>query len=176
MLAGMRRLLTPRWLARHAIMLVLVAGMLGLASWQVWRAAGGNLLSWGYTIQWPVFAGFVIVIWLREVRLALRGGAAGAAAPQAGGSDAPPAVGCPAAGPAAGRPVVTRRPVTHQDEDDPELAAYNDYLAWLNTHPQARPAAYPGPGWADDRPADRRPSDRRPADRRSAPRVRGTTS
>lgn len=150
MLAGMRRLLTPRWLVRHLIMVVLVAGMVGLAAWQLWRAAGGNLLSWGYTIQWPVFAGFVVFIWLREVRLARHGTGArdGAAAAGAGAAGAGPAVagGQPPAGP--GRPVVTRRRVRYQDEDDdPELAAYNDYLAWLNAHPQARPSDYPGPGW-----------------------------
>ena len=192
MLASMRRLLTPRWLARHVIMLVLVAGMLGLAGWQLWRAAGGNLLSWGYTLQWPVFAGFVVFIWLREVRLALRGdtgdpaGAAGAAGPEAAGSGASPGRGRPGTRPVAERPVVTRRPVAYHDEDDPELAAYNDYLAWLNTHPRARPADYPGPGWASgDPPAGRlaaggrgRSSDRladHPADRRPAPPVRGIT-
>jgi hypothetical protein len=44
-----------------------------------------------------------------------------------------------------GRPIrVPARPRAAADEDDPELAAYNDYLAWLATHPGARPGDYPG--------------------------------
>ena len=30
------------------------------------------------------------------------------------------------------------------DSDDPQLAAYNRYLAWLNANPHANPADYPG--------------------------------
>ncbi len=138
MLVAMRRLLTPRWLAWHALMIILVFGMLWLAGWQLWRAAGGNMLSWGYTVQWPVFAGFVVFIWAREVRRTLRGEPAMA--------PAPPEVTLPAAATAA--PVITRwaaRPVADSGEaDDLDLAAYNHYLAWLNAHPHARPDDYPG--------------------------------
>jgi hypothetical protein len=38
-------------------------------------------------------------------------------------------------------PVVSAAPA---DDDDPELAAYNDYLGWLAAHPGARPSDYPG--------------------------------
>ena len=134
----LRKLLTPRWLAGHALVLLLVAGMLGLAAWQFTRAAGGNALSWGYTFQWPVFAGFVVLIWAREVRRRLRGSPAPRPAQPPGTS--PPAP--------ARRPVITRPAVpadaAYQDADDPDLAAYNRYLAWLNAHPGARPADYPG--------------------------------
>lgn len=136
MLAAMRRLLTPRWLAWHALMIILVLGMLGLAGWQLTRAAGGNMLSWGYTVQWPVFAGFVVFVWAREVRRMLRGEPAVAPSPP------------PATPPASATPVITRRaarsaPVTDEARD-PQLAAYNRYLAWLNANPHARPADYPG--------------------------------
>ena len=30
------------------------------------------------------------------------------------------------------------------EDEDPELAAYNRYLAWLNAHPGASPRDYPG--------------------------------
>ena len=48
-----------------------------------------------------------------------------------------------------GSPVTVGRPVrvatpSAPAEDDAELAAYNDYLAWLAAHPAARPTDYPG--------------------------------
>ncbi|HLV57744.1 MAG TPA: hypothetical protein VKY81_02560 [Natronosporangium sp.] len=156
----MRRLLTPRWLLHHLLMIVLVAGMLGLAVWQLYRARSGNLLSWGYTLQWPVFAGFVVFIWAREVKLALAAGASDTPPEQSGarrergGARRRPGT-APSADPgrATRRPVVTRRPPVYDDSGDPQLAAYNDYLAWLNAHPWARPADYPGPGRTSADPA-----------------------
>jgi acyl dehydratase len=122
---AVKRLLTPGWLAAHALMVLLVLGMLGLAVWQLYRARGGNTLSWGYTFQWPVFAGFVVFFWWREVRRVLRGEPARTAVP-------------------ARAAVPDPRPEAYDDSDDPELAAYNRMLAWLRAHPEARPADYPG--------------------------------
>jgi hypothetical protein len=127
----MRRLLTPGWLAWHALMVAAVVTMLWLGAWQLSRAAGGNALSWGYAIQWPVFAGFTVFLWSREVRRVRRGG---------------PAAGAPTAAPG---PVITRgasgpAEAAYDDSDDPELAAYNRYLAWLSANPGARPVDYPG--------------------------------
>src|SRR2546423_1879276 len=68
----MKGLWTPAWLARHLLALVLTAAFLALGWWQFHRAAGGNSLSWGYTFEWPVFAGFVVFLWYREVQLARR--------------------------------------------------------------------------------------------------------
>lgn len=139
----MRRLLTPGWLASHAVLVVSVAVMLWLAGWQLSRATGGNALSWGYALQWPVFAGFAVFIWGREVRRTL-GGARDT------GDDPPPGAPEGASGPpsrAARAPVVTRRApaaTAYDDRDDPELAAYNRYLAWLSANPGARPVDYPG--------------------------------
>src|SRR5436305_3916723 len=73
-LAGVRRFLTPRWLLRHAIALVLVVGCLALGWWQLDRARGGNALSYGYAVEWPVFALFVVFVWSREVRAERHGG------------------------------------------------------------------------------------------------------
>ena len=125
----MRRLVTRGWLARHALAAVLVAGCLALGWWQIRRAAGGNTLSWAYSVQWPVFAGFVVFIWWREVRRAL--GREPRAAARTGAQP-------------ARRPVITARPAPVVDDGaDPELTAYNDYLAWLSANPGARPADYP---------------------------------
>jgi DNA-binding transcriptional regulator of glucitol operon len=138
----MRRLLTPRWVACHVLMVVLTIGMLGLAGWQLARATSGNMLSWGYTLQWPVFAGFVVFIWAREVRRALRRGADTLAV---AANSAAPHAPAPAAPAPARRPVITRRAVpAHHDTDDPDLATYNRYLRWLNANPGARPADFPG--------------------------------
>jgi DNA-binding transcriptional regulator of glucitol operon len=123
-----RRLVTPRWLLVHAGVVVAVVTFLALGWWQVRRAAEGNLLSFGYAVEWPVFAAFVIFVWVREVRAARR-------------RDPPDAPSRPSA-PARPRPV--RSPVAQDDGDDPQLAAYNRYLAWLNENPQANPRDYPG--------------------------------
>jgi len=133
----MRRLLTPAWLVRHALAAVVVFAFLALGWWQIGRAASGNALSWAYAIEWPIFAGFVVVIWAREIRDALR---AGRAKPEAGPESEPLA-----AAPGTRRPVLTRRrPAAYDDPGDADLVAYNRYLAWLNANPGARPADYPG--------------------------------
>ena len=58
----MRRFLTFRWLLRHAAMVVLVVAFLALGWWQIGRARHGNLLSFGYAVEWPLFALFVIFL------------------------------------------------------------------------------------------------------------------
>jgi len=134
----MKGLWTPAWIARHVLALVLVAGCLGLGWWQFSRATGGNALSWGYTFEWPVFAGFFAFLWFREVQLARRGGK-DADAPSPAPADPEP----PDGSVRIGRPVRVTVPPAPADAD-PELDAYNDYLAWLAAHPAARPGDYPG--------------------------------
>ncbi|HEX5542807.1 MAG TPA: hypothetical protein VFX60_14795 [Micromonospora sp.] len=133
----MKRLLTREWIARHVVMVVLVASFLGLAWWQISRAAAGNSLSWAYAFEWPVFAAFVVFLWFREVRQTL----AEERAADPGSEVAEPT-------PASGirRPVRSPRRMAPPPEEaeDTELAAYNHYLAWLNANPAARPSDYPG--------------------------------
>jgi DNA-binding transcriptional regulator of glucitol operon len=112
-----RPLLTPGWLVKHALGLVLTLACAALAWWQVTRAADGNLLSYGYALLWPVFGAFVVVIWVREARLAVRGITEEAEPEPAPGYRAP---------------LITRRPAERTSAaaaDDPALTAYNEYLA-----------------------------------------------
>jgi DNA-binding transcriptional regulator of glucitol operon len=120
-------LLTPKWLVGHALVWVGVAAFLALGWWQAGRAAEGNVLSWAYTFEWPLFAIFLVYMWIREMRLAL--GRAPAEKPR----------------PAKRGPVITRQvPAAAVEDDpaDPKLAEYNRMLAWLSEHPEARPSDY----------------------------------
>ncbi|MBW4702837.1 MULTISPECIES: hypothetical protein [unclassified Micromonospora] len=140
----MKRLWTPAWILRHVALVVLVTGFLALGWWQISRAASGNTLSWAYAVEWPIFAGFVVFVWWREVRHTLRGPRAGSPS-----TTAPDPSGAASPGPATPtvrRPVrVTRVPAAPADgADDADLAAYNRYLTWLNDNPGARPGDYPG--------------------------------
>jgi DNA-binding transcriptional regulator of glucitol operon len=125
---------TPAWLIRHTVAAVLVLGFLGLGWWQIGRAASGNLLSYAYAVEWPVFAGFVVFVWWKEVR---RAQAARAASPGHSGTTSPDAEAPPLR---SSRPA--RSGPGYDDGDDPQLAAYNRYLAWLSANPTARPADY----------------------------------
>jgi hypothetical protein len=130
---------SPRWLVRHLLAAALVGTFLALGWWQFRRAVGGNLLSFGYAAEWPLFAAFVVAVWVREVRRER----AEAAARRSTGSD-----GAPVASAASLPPVRSTRPERagpgYDDSDDQDLAAYNRYLAWLAAHPNASRAEYPG--------------------------------
>jgi len=69
---AVRRLLTPPWIVLHcfAVVLTVAFGLLGW--WQLGRAQGGNAISWGYALEWPVFAIFTLAVWIRQMRLELR--------------------------------------------------------------------------------------------------------
>jgi hypothetical protein len=128
-------LLTPAWIAVHVGLVLAVATFGVLAWWQIGRAADGNLLSYGYAFEWPAFAAFTIWVWSVEVRKALRAARAQTVpTPQAEPADQ-----------SAPAPRRRRRNETaYDDSDDPELAAYNHYLAWFNANPHLTPADYPG--------------------------------
>jgi hypothetical protein len=124
-----RFLVTPRWLGWHAFTVLAVAGMLWLGDWQFRRAEAGNALSWAYTFEWPVFAVFGVVFWAKTIRDELKPPAEAGEAGDAGDVGLPP--GAMAAGGTAARSARGDGPA-EQEQDDPELAAYNAYLARLN--------------------------------------------
>jgi hypothetical protein len=124
--ATWRFLISPRWLAWHAFAVVAFWGMFWLGDWQFRRAMAGNGLSWAYTFEWPIFAVMGAIFWGKTIRDEFhirRGGVPEAAAP-----------GLPVGAMAAnGLPTTAGSMSGSADEpDDPELAAYNAYLAKLN--------------------------------------------
>ena len=108
-----RVLLTRRWLLRHVLLLVVLSAFTALAWWQVIRAGEGNLRSYAYAVEWPIFGVFVIYVWWKSIQDELKPGTL------------PP------------RPSKERAssPMNTEidDSSDPELAAYNRYLADLHT-------------------------------------------
>jgi hypothetical protein len=129
-LSRWRFLITPKWLGWHAFAVVAVLGMLWLGDWQFHRAEGGNALSWAYTFEWPIFAIFALVFWAKTIRDEFKPPAVpdhseDAELPVTAGSGARP--GRIAAGAARGA-----GGGDDEEADDPELAAYNAYLARLN--------------------------------------------
>lgn len=110
---------TPRWLGWHAFVAVAVAGMLMLGDWQWHRAIAGNALSWAYTFEWPIFAVFAVVFWIKTLRDEI--------APPVAGTSASEDVALPDGAMPAG----TRAAAATAGEDE-ELAAYNAYLARLH--------------------------------------------
>jgi hypothetical protein len=118
-----RFLFTPKWLGWHAFAVVAAAGMLWLGDWQFHRAESGNALSWAYTFEWPIFAIFAVVFWAKTIRDEFKPPAAPAEVERI---ELPASAGL----------VPGRRDGQDsgpgREADDPELAAYNAYLARLN--------------------------------------------
>ncbi len=119
----MRLLITPKWLGWHVFVILSAAGMLWLGNWQLHRAESGNSLSWAYTFEWPLFAIFAVVFWVKTIRdeVAPPAQAKPGDAFALPGGMPPPPPGAPRAAGGSADPA----------EDDEELAPYNAYLARL---------------------------------------------
>ena len=134
-------LITPRWLAWHAFAVFAAWGMLWLGDWQFHRAEGGNALSWGYTFEWPLFTIFGVIFWAKTIIDEYRtpGGAANRRAAKTGAAfSGLSASGLAEAGNSLPGRAHTAAMLDEEADDDPELAAYNAYLAKLHTRPGAR--------------------------------------
>jgi hypothetical protein len=103
------------------ILAVLV--MLWLGNWQLHRAESGNSLSWAYTFEWPLFAIFAVVFWVKTIRDEVHPPAQA----KPGDAFALPD-GIPAPPPGAPRPAGGG---AESAGDDEELAPYYAYLARL---------------------------------------------
>jgi DNA-binding transcriptional regulator of glucitol operon len=120
----LRSYLTPGWLLFHLVTLALAVTMVLLGRWQldVSDSKHFSLQNFGYAIQWWAFTAFALVMWARIVRD--RGRAERPASQRAEPAEQPHSE------------VPYRRYVMPSSSDagahaDPELAAYNDYLARL---------------------------------------------
>ena len=54
---------SPRAIRLHLTLVILLPGFILLGNWQLHRALTGNGLSWAYTIEWPLFALYAVVLW-----------------------------------------------------------------------------------------------------------------
>jgi DNA-binding transcriptional regulator of glucitol operon len=106
------RLLTPKWLLLHLLVAVLFVATFFLGYWQLTKAeAGGGAVNWSYALQWPLYGFMGLWFYLRMVKLELN---------RDPDDDAP------------GAAVVLYQRPRIDTSGDPELAAYNAYLAELN--------------------------------------------
>jgi len=116
-----RRFLSPRWVGLHILAVAMIVAFVPLGLWQ-WHRGGapdGGLRNYGYGIEWWVFAGFVIFMWVKLVRDELKPPAERRATVRGEAAVQQPAGALRAA-------------AAEAQEPDPELDAYNAYLASLH--------------------------------------------
>ena len=116
--SALRRLVRPGWLVLHLVALVGFVGCVGLGRWQWQRAEElGRIQNYSYALEWWLFAAFAVFLWVKTMADSLE-------EPDDDlGAETEQAVALP--------------PVTEQDdEDDPELAAYNRHLRELHARAQ----------------------------------------
>jgi hypothetical protein len=110
--------------------------------WQFHRALQGNGRSWGYTFEWPIFAIFGVVFWVKTVRDELQPARQGGVQPReialpagAGraGSTGPAGTGPAGTGPAGTWQAESGQMPAADEPADQELAEYNAYLAKLSS-------------------------------------------
>ena len=133
-----KRWLSGRALGLHVLLAVVVPACLLAGWWQVHRALSGNLLSYLYSVEWPIFAVIAIVGWWQLVHDVPLEGEEGARRPPAlkfllRDNEELPA----------------QQLVWDPALETPELQAYNEYLgslarrgkrkSWAN--PRGLPAA-----------------------------------
>jgi DNA-binding transcriptional regulator of glucitol operon len=106
------RLLTLRWVLMHLLVVALFVATFFLGHWQLTKAeAGGGAVNWSYALQWPLYGLMGLGFYIRMLRDELR---------RDPDEDEP------------GNAVVLYQRPRIDTTGDPELAAYNAYLAELN--------------------------------------------
>ena len=110
------RWLSKRALRLHLALLIAVPGCTAAGWFELTRALSGNELSWVYVFEWPFFGGFACYLWWRLVHDDDEPGRIGKAAAARGAAVIDAEAGQQSTEPAA----------------DPQLAAWNEYLARLH--------------------------------------------
>ncbi|TFV52244.1 metalloprotease [Blastococcus sp. TF02A-35] len=106
------RLLTPKWVLLHLLVAALFVATFFLGAWQLGKAEdGGGAVNWSYALQWPLYGFMGLWFYVRMVRDELR---------RDPDEDLP------------GNSLVLYQKPRIDTTGDPELAAYNAYLAELN--------------------------------------------
>ena len=106
------RLLTPRWVLLHLLVAALFVATFFLGFWQLGKAEdGGGAVNWSYALQWPLYGFMGLWFYVRMVREELH---------RDPDEEEP------------GNAVVLYQRPRIDTSGDPELAAYNAYLAELN--------------------------------------------
>jgi uncharacterized membrane protein len=130
-----RRVLTPKWLLADVAVLIAILVMLRLGLWQWDRAQSptGGIQNYAYAFQWPLFAVFTIVVWVKTLIEETR---RDPQAPRAPRAQALPPAGAgvrrqPGTAGAPGVRVGVATAVTIDDDDD-ETREWNQRLAALN--------------------------------------------
>ncbi|SFD72150.1 hypothetical protein SAMN04487819_102304 [Actinopolyspora alba] len=150
------RLLSPGWVLLHLVFLaaVVATGWLGWWQWERAHDAGGSFQNLGYALQWPLFGAFTVFLWYQVIRMSLGSVAEEAAEPVMDptlsdavpdtfgddGSDEaeqPPPDTAKSTAEKGESERLRRSPVPERapsvtEEEDPQLAEYNRYLAELN--------------------------------------------
>jgi DNA-binding transcriptional regulator of glucitol operon len=128
-----RILLSPKWLAGHLFVIAAVLVMLRLGLWQWHRSqsSSGGIQNYAYAFQWPCFAVFAIVLWVKTIRIELNESDDGEATTNGSRFAAGP-LPEPDIKKGPGVRVGITTAAYEPDEDDAEVAEYNAYLARLN--------------------------------------------
>ena len=107
-----RRLLTAKWVLLHLLVAALFVGTFFAGYWQLTKAeGGGGAVNWSYSVQWPLYGFMGLWFYSRMLRTELT---------RDPDADDP------------GNAVVLYQRPRIDTTGDPELAAYNAYLAELN--------------------------------------------
>jgi DNA-binding transcriptional regulator of glucitol operon len=128
-----RRLFTAKWCLAHLAVLAAILVMLRLGLWQWHRAESrtGGIQNYAYALQWPLFAVFGIVVWVKTlIEESKRHGSAEPAAERTSRHQAlPPEQAGIVRQPGMRVGVSTRVQV---DDDDVETQEWNARLKALN--------------------------------------------